>query len=175
MIFANRYSPVELRRVGALNRYEKCSWVVKATQDAPVFRIYTAAESLIYSNEWGYDLHYVEYDDTKVRQPQAPLWLDYSDTATNQVKGTFYDKNFNQNNHWPPVYQVANPTATSSFKKRWFMSRLVDQQVSQEVTAIYRGYQTLKVSYDTKLDAYNKAVNPMLAFGYNYNTVSNWL
>ena len=175
MIFADKYAPVELRRVGALNRYEKCSWVVKATQGAPVFRIYTAAESLIYSNEWGYDLHYVEYDDTKTRQPQAPLWLDYSDTATNKVKGTFYDKTFNQNNHWPPVYQVANPTAASGFKKRWFMSRVVEQQLKQEEDVIYHRYQTLKGTYDTKLDTYNKAVNPMLAFGYNYETVSNWL
>ena len=55
------------------------------------------------------------------------------------------------------------------------MSRIVEQQLKQEEDVIYHRYQTIKGAYDTKLDSYNKAVNPMLAFGYNYETVSNWL
>ena len=67
MVFASRFTKTAIRRVEQLSRLEKCSWVVRADKDAPGWKIYTPADVLLPNEVFGYDLHYVEYDQSIVR------------------------------------------------------------------------------------------------------------
>ena len=88
MTFADQTSAIETRTVSALDKEEKCSWLLRASKDAPSFKVTTAASDLISSS---YSIHFVEYDNTVIREASSD-WIKYDNTSiSNVVKGTFYD------------------------------------------------------------------------------------
>ena len=88
MVFADQTTAVETREVTGLTAGEKCSWLLRATKDAPSFKV-TTLEADIIGNQ--YSIHYVEYDNVVIREANTD-WIKYDNTsASNVVKGTFYD------------------------------------------------------------------------------------
>lgn len=107
MTFTSRYTKTEIRRVGFLDRFEKCSWLIKAEKDAPGWKIYTPKDVLINPS---YDMHYVEYDHNVIKRTSSNFIKFDDQTNANKVYGTFYDKENSIEVHYPPVYQIVNPS-----------------------------------------------------------------
>ena len=65
MVFADQTTAVQTRTVTGLVPAEKCSWLLRATKDAPSFKVTTLEADIIGSQ---YDIHYVEYDNLVIRE-----------------------------------------------------------------------------------------------------------
>lgn len=108
-----------------LDGTEKCSWVITATKDAPSFRVISQASYVSLVVAAGYDLHYVEYGNSAVKESgsgSTTAWLKFDDTTSaNTVIGTKYSKTEFYGQEYPDVYVVVNPSALpAGQKKRWF-------------------------------------------------------
>lgn len=62
MHFTDYTAAKKVIQVSGLTKYEKCSWVIRTTQDAPSFKIDTASGNMLPTGLNGYDFHYIEYD-----------------------------------------------------------------------------------------------------------------
>ena len=88
MAFTDQTSPIQTRTASTLSAIEKCSWLSRATKDAPSFKVTTLASKIISSL---YSIHYVEYDNIVVREASSD-WIKYDNNSlSNVVKGTYYD------------------------------------------------------------------------------------
>ena len=76
----------------------------------------------------GYDLHYIEYD-TNVRRETSTDHIQFDNQSIdNKVYGTFYDKDRYDEQEYPDVYQIVNPSENAVFhKKRWFPAKMINQ------------------------------------------------
>ena len=122
MTFADQTAALQTRTVTALTAPEKCSWLLRATKDAPSFKVTTAAADIITD----YSIHYVEYDNNVIREASSD-WIKYDNTsASNVVKGTFYDPTEFVAQEWGLSYQIMNPTDNSVYwTKRWFPAAMI--------------------------------------------------
>lgn len=112
--FADTAAAPYTQTISGLTTTEKCSWVMQVGKGAPSFKVTTAAGSVLPATTTGYDLHYVEYGATAVRESGSgsiTSWLSMTDTTSpTTVKATLYDKAQFDGIEWPPVYIIINPT-----------------------------------------------------------------
>jgi len=128
MTFADQTSSIQTRTVissapSLFNLQEKCSWLLRATKDAPSFKVTTSSTDII-SNK--YSIHYVEYDNNVIREASSD-WIKYDNTSiSNFVKGTFYDQDEFSGQEYAFAYQIMNATANSVYwTKRWFPAAMI--------------------------------------------------
>ena len=93
------YRPVSKTGTGEFDRYEKCSWIVKAKIGAPTFQIINSSLNANFLTNW--ELHYVEYDDTiKMKNKGTNDFILFSENNVgsniyidkNRINGKMYDK-----------------------------------------------------------------------------------
>jgi hypothetical protein len=127
MAFADQTSSIQTRTATNLSATEKCSWLLRATKDAPSFKVTTSASEITSSSlDTSYSIHYVEYDNNVIREASSD-WIKYDNTGiSNVVKGTFYDQTEFSGQEYAFAYQIMNPSDNIVYwKKRWFPAAMV--------------------------------------------------
>ena len=92
MSFSDYTAQKKVIEVSGLTKQEKCSWVIRTTQDAPSFKIATPEADMLPTGTNGYDLHYIEYDNNVRRESSTDHIQFDNQSIDNKVYGTFYDK-----------------------------------------------------------------------------------
>ena len=94
---ADKAAAAVTRTVTGITSDEKCSWSIKATKDAPAFKI-TTASKLIKTDSVGYELHYIEYSETGTvfetgaDTTSTSTYMKFDGGANNVAQATLYDK-----------------------------------------------------------------------------------
>ena len=103
----------------AITSDEKCSWNIKATKDAPAFKI-TTTEKLVKTDSVGYEIHYIEYSqtgtvfETGADTTSTSNFMKFDGGANNVATATLYDKTQFYQQDFPNVYVVLNPASAAN-------------------------------------------------------------
>ena len=157
---ADKNAAAVIKTISGLTNSEKCSWNIKATTDAPSFKITTAVSDLIRNDDTGYDIHYIEYDDTADKEVENASvtsdWMSYINNKEHIIS-TKYERDKWYGIEYPYMYVKLDP-AESAPIKRYFPGKIMEVQIKEYETrkqgysSLLSAYEVLRATYDDLVD-----------------------
>jgi len=158
--FADKAAAKATVQVTGLTSVAKCTWIIKASKDAPGFRVTTTDASRIADADVA--LHYVEYSADSEFRLDAGSPTDFIDgtKTANTPKGRIYDQTMFVGGELPKFFQIVNPSDPESrWKKRFVAGSAASEQVAQQTTE-YSAFTTERDQYELLRQEYLAAITP---------------